>query len=100
MILGFASAQAPGPGGPGGIALPKPGADGAYAGDNYFQYINVPAPHTFEWGYRRGNDGHEGPVYTIVKTEPQANFKWGVRHRAGAQYGKVCSVHFSDNSLL
>ena len=29
-----------------------------------------------------------GPVYTFVKTDPQANFKWGVRHRAGAQYGR------------
>ena len=27
-------------------------------------------------------------LYTFVKTDPQANFKWGVRHRAGAQYGR------------
>merc|ERR1719291_1476456 len=34
-----------GPPGPhGGLTFPKPGPDGAYAGDNYFQYINVPAP--------------------------------------------------------
>merc|ERR1711962_639207 len=26
--------------------------------------------------------GRVGPVYTFVKTDPQANFKWGVRHRA------------------
>merc|ERR1712098_585270 len=32
--------------------------------------------------------GRVGPVYTFVKTHPQANFKWGVRHRAGAQYGR------------
>merc|ERR1719264_32067 len=32
--------------------------------------------------------GRVGPVYTFVKTDPQANFKWGVRHRAGAQYGR------------
>ena len=57
-MTAFPRPQAPGPGGPGGIAFPKPGADGAYAGDNYFQYINVPAPHTFEWGYRRGNPDH------------------------------------------
>merc|ERR1712021_25414 len=31
--------------------------------------------------------GRVGPVYTFVKTDPQANFKWGVRHRAGVQYG-------------
>merc|ERR1712042_76855 len=29
--------------------------------------------------------GKVGPVYTFVKTDPQANFKWGVRHRAGVQ---------------
>merc|ERR1712088_1257928 len=33
-----------------------------------------------------GPPGRVGPVYTFVKTDPQANFKWGVRHRAGAQY--------------
>merc|ERR1712117_29449 len=27
--------------------------------------------------------GKVGPVYTFVKTDPQANFKWGVRHVAG-----------------
>ena len=36
--------------------------------------------------------GRVGPVYTFVKTDPQANFKWGERHRAGAQYGKVKST--------
>merc|ERR1719320_613434 len=32
----------------------SPGSDGSYGGDNHFQYINVPAHKTFEWGYRRG----------------------------------------------
>jgi hypothetical protein len=32
--------------------------------------------------------GKVGPVYTFVKTDPQANFKWGVRHRAGVEYGR------------
>ena len=41
--------------------------------------------------------GRVGPVYTFVKTDPQANFKWGVRHRAGAQYGKVKSSSFTDD---
>ena len=36
-------------------------------------------------GYKRGV---VGPVYTFVKTDPKANFKWGVRHRVGAQYGR------------
>ena len=40
----------------------------------------APAPHHAP--------GRVGPVYTFVKTDPQANFKWGVRHRAGAQYGR------------
>merc|ERR1712226_1087040 len=35
-----------------------------------------------------GYAGRVGPVYTFVKTDPQTNFKWGVRHRAGAQYGR------------
>merc|ERR1712038_654038 len=35
-----------------------------------------------------GHPGRVGPVYTFVKTDPQANFKWGVRHRVGAQYGR------------
>merc|ERR1712107_647314 len=35
-----------------------------------------------------GPPGRVGPVYTLVKTDPQANFKWGVRHRAGARYGR------------
>merc|ERR1712037_246446 len=42
-----------------------------------------PAPH---YGPK---DPRVGPVYTFVKTDPQANQpKWGVRHKAGAQYGK------------
>ena len=32
--------------------------------------------------------GRVGPVYTFVKTDPHANFKWGVRHVAGVQYGR------------
>merc|ERR1712117_871951 len=32
--------------------------------------------------------GQVGPVYTFVKTDPYANFKWGVRHVAGVQYGR------------
>ena len=59
----------PRPDGPGGhgIAFPKPGADGGYGGENYFQYINVPAPHTFEWGYRRGNPDHNREEYLSQK---------------------------------
>ncbi|KAK4009883.1 hypothetical protein OUZ56_019026 [Daphnia magna] len=34
----------------------------------------------------KGYKGRVGPVYTFVKTDPKANFKWGVRHRVGSQY--------------
>jgi len=37
-------------------------------------------------GYK--HKGHVGPVYTFVKTDYDANFKWGVRHVAGKEYGK------------
>ena len=39
----------------GKLPIPHHGPDG-YAKDKYFQYINVPAPKVFEWGYRRGLD--------------------------------------------
>ena len=65
----------------------------------------APAPYLAP--VHHGPKGKVGPVYTFVKTDPkvspeklvemrrgfydddiQANFKWGVRHRAGAQYGR------------
>ena len=54
-----------GPAGP--LPIPRPGSDGSYAGDNYFQYINVPAHKTFEWGYRRGNPSHNREEYLSQK---------------------------------
>ena len=54
-----------GPAGP--LPIPRPGSDGSYAGDNYFQYINVPAHKTFEWGYRRGNPDHNREEYLSQK---------------------------------
>ena len=62
---------------PGGLPIPRPGADGSYAGDNYFQYINVPAPATFEWGYRRGNPDHNREEYLSQKDH---TFKAKVRN--------------------
>jgi len=62
---------------PGGLPIPRPGADGSYAGDNYFQYINVPAPATFEWGYRRGNPDHNREEYLSQKDHTfKAKLKW------------------------
>merc|ERR1711978_688606 len=56
-----------GPHGAGPLPIPRPGSDGSYAGDNYFQYINVPAHKTFEWGYRRGNPDHNREEYLSQK---------------------------------
>ncbi|XP_037773464.1 uncharacterized protein LOC119569324 [Penaeus monodon] len=47
----------------------------------YAAPAHAPAP-----GYSKPR-GKVGPVYTFVKTDYNGNFKWGVRHRAGAQYG-------------
>merc|ERR1712121_603871 len=71
----------PFPDGPGapphGIAFPKPGADGGYGGDGYFQYINVPGPNTFEWGYKRGNPDHNREEYLSQKDHTfKAKLKW------------------------
>merc|ERR1711936_1373231 len=45
--------------------------------DNYFQYINVPAPATFEWGYRRGNPDHNREEYLSQKDHTfKAKLKW------------------------
>merc|ERR1719369_1146104 len=72
----FASPDGPG-GHAGGLPIPRPGTDGSYAGDNYFQYINVPAPATFEWGYRRGNPDHNREEYLSQKDHTfKAKLKW------------------------
>ena len=64
-VSGYPRPQGPGPAGP--LPIPRPGADGSYAGDNHFQYINVPAHKTFEWGYRRGNPHHNREEYLSQK---------------------------------
>merc|ERR1711913_162716 len=51
----------------GPLPIPRPGSDGSYGGDNHFQYINVPAHKTFEWGYRRGNPDHNREEYLSQK---------------------------------
>lgn len=49
------------------------------AGDKYFQYVNVPGPKDFEWGYRRGQDpGHFREEYLSQKDHTfKAKVKWG-----------------------
>merc|ERR1711915_404884 len=63
------------PSGP--LPIPRPGSDGSYGGDNYFQYINVPAHKTYEWGYRRGNPDHNREEYLSQKDHTfKAKLKW------------------------
>ena len=57
--------------------LPIP-REGSYGPDNYFQYINVPAHKTFEWGYRRGNPDHNREKYLSQKDDV-GTFKGKVR---------------------
>merc|ERR1719281_2196308 len=63
-------------GGPPAGPLPIP-REGQYGPDNYFQYINVPAHKTFEWGYRRGNPDHNREEYLSQKDHTfKAKLKW------------------------
>merc|ERR1712062_764185 len=56
--------------------LPIP-REGSYGPDNYFQYINVPAHKTFEWGYRRGNPDHNREEYLSQNDHTfKAKLKW------------------------
>merc|ERR1712131_8257 len=81
--MAFPLAQAPGP-------LPIPGADGYGKGDGYFQYINVPARKTCEWGYRRDNPEHNREEYLSQKDHTfKAKLKW---HDAYGGHGE----HFYD----
>merc|ERR1719385_195082 len=67
----------PYPQGNGPLPIPRPGSDGSYGGDNYFQYINVPAHKTYEWGYRRGNPDHNREEYLSQKDHTfKAKLKW------------------------
>lgn len=36
---------------------------------------------------RRYSDKYIGPVYTYVKTDKHAHYKWGVKHKVGKHYG-------------
>lgn len=37
---------------------------------------------------RYAKKGYIGPVYTYVKTDKHAHYKWGVKHKVGKHYGK------------
>merc|ERR1712165_494136 len=70
----FPAAQGPPAGGVGGLPIPR---EGQYGAGNYFQYINVPGPNTFEWGYRRGNPKHNREEYLSQKDHTfKAKLKW------------------------
>jgi hypothetical protein len=49
--------------------------------DPYSPPVSYHKPKTYK-------KGRVGPVYTFVKTDPYANFKWGVRHVVGHKYGR------------
>lgn len=36
---------------------------------------------------RRYSKSYIGPVYTYVKTDKHANYKWGVKHKVGKHMG-------------
>ncbi|XP_075971085.1 uncharacterized protein LOC142973324 [Anticarsia gemmatalis] len=44
--------------------------------------------HDHDHGHHghRGTSGVTGPVHTFVKTDKNANYKWGVRHHVGDKY--------------
>merc|ERR1712073_203179 len=82
-VSSFPRPQAP----TGPLPIPR---EGSYAGDNYFQYINVPAHKTFEWGYRRGNPDHNREEYLSQKDHTfKAKLKW---HDAYGGHGE----HYYD----
>jgi len=66
------------------------GGAGAVVGGVSGDVINNERADIFEHGkgYHKHHKGHVGPVYTFVKTDYDANFKWGVRHVAGKEYGR------------
>merc|ERR1712020_758874 len=69
-VSGFPRPQ--GPEGP--LPIPR---EGSYGPDQYFQYINVPAHKTFEWGYKRGNPKHNREEYLSQKDHTfKAKLKW------------------------
>ena len=46
------------------------------------------APVHHEPAYGHAPHHAPNPISTFVKTDPHANFKWGVKHLAGVQYGR------------
>ncbi|CAK1553406.1 unnamed protein product [Leptosia nina] len=41
--------------------------------------------HDYDHGHK-DTSGVTGPVHTFVKTDKNANYKWGVRHHVGNKY--------------
>ena len=82
-VFSYPRPQAP----TGPLPIPR---EGSYGPDNYFQYINVPAHKTFEWGYRRGNPDHNREEYLSQKDH---TFKAKVRNHwkvIGAEAQRFC----------
>merc|ERR1719341_1236623 len=82
-VSGYPSPQ--GPEGP--LPIPR---EGSYGPDQYFQYINVPAHKSFEFGYKRGDPKHNREEYLSRKDHTfKAKLKW---HDAYGGHGE----HFYD----
>lgn len=39
-----------------------------------------------DWRSKNSKSRVTGPVFTIIKTDKNSNFKWGVRHYVGKKY--------------
>ncbi|XP_055623630.1 uncharacterized protein LOC129767042 [Toxorhynchites rutilus septentrionalis] len=58
-------------------------------GDQYGDYYGS---DDYDYNRRKAGKNHRksagksGPVHTYIKTDKNANFKWGVRHFAGRRY--------------
>jgi len=60
--------------------------------DGYFQYINVPAPKEYEFGFNRGN-----PEHFVSRYEQSKDHRFRTRVRWGDSYGGYGEHYFEYN---
>lgn len=48
--------------------------------------ISLTTPVSDNWRSKSSKSRVTGPVFTIIKTDKNSNFKWGVRHYVGKKY--------------
>merc|ERR1712025_198973 len=59
------------------LPIPRPDSKGNFAGDQFFQYINVPDRNVFEWGFRRGGPEHNLEEYLSQRGSTfKSKLKW------------------------